>query len=82
MKVFVIDKLFSRGIEEVPCELSDDNYVYVLRPLEVFPTYLKLGREAFKTREEALTAANRKRDKKIASLKRQIRELQGMRWDK
>ena len=40
--------------------------------------HMKLGRDIFKTREAAVARANELCDKKIASLQKQIRKLEGM----
>lgn len=43
-------------------------------------TYLQVGRDVFRTREAAVTDAINRRQKKVASLKKQIAKLDAMKF--
>ena len=66
----------SGGVKEVRGVLKDD-YVSAIDGLFSFQSY-RLGRDIFERREDAVTAANRLRMAKIASLQKQIKKLEGM----
>lgn len=53
---------------------GDDGYVHGKPGFEVF----KLGRDCFRSRDEAVAAAEKVRLKKIASLEKQIAKLRNM----
>ena len=77
MKVYVTKYALSTGIEEVHAEVSE-NYPTLLH-LSSFH-YAHAG-EWFTSRDEAIADAESRRVRKIASLKRQIAKLEGLRFD-
>lgn len=82
MRVFVTKYALSMG------DIED---IEVRQPLANSPDYVsradgtyrghRLGIDAFERREDAVVAANTARDKKIASLKKQIAKLEALRFE-
>jgi hypothetical protein len=80
MKIYVINFALTSGIMCVDAEPCSD----------ISPELMQYGRHGFahkygrdwvKTREEAISAAEKMRDKKIASLEKQIEKLRAMTFE-
>lgn len=80
MRYFISKYALTVGIKEreLRPSSSDPNYLY---PADGGWTPLKLGRDAFETREEAVAAANAARDKKVASLRKQLAKLEKLAFE-
>lgn len=76
MIVFSTKCALSKGVEEYRCNPPQEGSEYV-RPEGCFSS-LRLGKDAHKTREEAVKAAEKMRVKKIASLRKQIERLDSL----
>lgn len=72
--VWISKYALSAGISEAKAEVRDGK-AYPGAPFATF-TYFLMGRDAHTSREEAVNAANAEREKKIASLKKQLAKLQ------
>ena len=70
--------LSSGKIEVVTSESSEREPEWVVLKQERWWLTFKLGRDIFRTREEAVARANEMRKKKIASLHKQIKKLSEM----
>ncbi len=75
MKVYVTKYALTAGITVEEAEIVGDWADIYLRPS------LKLGRDAFETWEEARVDAELRRQRRIASLKRQLKKLEEMRFE-
>jgi hypothetical protein len=77
MSMFSTRYALSDGIKEfTPAkEFSDGSYVY-----DGPYVALKIGKEAFHTLSEAVADAEKRRVKKIASLQKQIKALESMKF--
>lgn len=72
MTMFVTKYALTAGIQPRDDLREDkDGYVHGKIGVEMF----KLGRDVFRTRDEAVKAAEAAREKKISSLQEQIRKL-------
>ena len=77
-KVFITKYALTKGILEKEAEIRDYGYEIAYVKGE-FLSY-SLGKEAFRTREQAMERAEKMRLKKIASLKKQIEALEKMKF--
>ena len=76
MKVWTTKYALTAGVEVVNVGEEDrDGYVYTEFDSGGCIQY-RLGKDAFKTKREALENAEQRRTKKIASLKKQIKKLE------
>lgn len=74
-KVFITKYALTKGILEKEVEIRDYGYEYEIAYVkEEFSSY-SLGKEAFRTREQAMERAEKMRLKKIASLKKTDRSI-------
>lgn len=79
-KVFITKYALTKGILEKEAEICDYGYEYeIAYVIGKFSSY-SLGKEAFRTREQAMERAEKMRLKKIASLKKQIEALEKMKF--
>lgn len=80
MKVWITKYALTRGILEMECaQFGDISVKEVGNP---FPTYYHgEGNEWHRTKESAIQKAEEMRQKKIASLKKQIKKLEEMRFE-
>lgn len=79
MKIYTVSLTHKHPIQEVEAEESHSTPgMMVARNSSRFGDtyYLRQGRDWFQTREAAVAAANEKRLKKIASLRKQIERLE------
>ena len=78
--VFKSKYALTKGILEKEVKIQDHGNGYI-RAYEKggFPSY-SLGKECFRTREQAMERAEKMRLKKIASLKKQIEVLEKMKF--
>ncbi len=77
-KVFITKYALTKGILEKEAEIHDYGHEIAYVKGE-FSSY-SLGKEAFRTREQAMERAEKMRLKKIASLKKQIEALEKMKF--
>ena len=69
----------TKGIYSVEAEEERGGWIKPpSTPENPFPIYLKIGREAFLERYLAVDAARNLRDRKIASLKKQLQKLEAL----
>ena len=79
-KVFITKYALTKGILEKEAERCDYGYEYeIAYVIGEFSSY-SVGKEAFRTREQAMERAEKMRLKKIASLKKQIEALEKMKF--
>ena len=79
-KVFITKYALTKGILEKEAEICDYGYEYeIAYVIGEFSSY-SLGKEAFRTREQAMERAEKMRLKMIASLKKQIEALEKMKF--
>ena len=81
MKIWISKYALSDGITEHDCEEppDGDNYVRPGAPFASFAIF-RLGTAAHTTREEAVKAAEKMRDKKMASIRKQLARLEAMKF--
>lgn len=79
MKVWITKYALTQGILEVEAkDLGDD----MIKTVEKYPSYYsKEGRDWHRTKESAISKAEEMRQKKIASLKKQIEKLEAMKFE-
>lgn len=77
-KVFITKYALTKGILEKEAEIRD--YGYEIAYVKGGFSSYSLGKEAFRTREQAMERAEKMRLKKIASLKKQIEALEKMKF--
>ncbi len=85
MKVWNIKYCLTSGITHVTVDGTLlDKYVYTQAEPDrfIYSSQLKVGRDAFETFDEAFVAAEKLRERRIASLKRKIAELEKMSFRK
>lgn len=77
MKVYTTKYALTTGIElvEVKPGSDDSKYVYTTGP---YSQQFVMGKTAFLTYEEAATAACAMRDKKVASIQKQLAKVSGL----
>ncbi len=81
MKAYVTDHALTVGILEVEARTYDDhNTMIEYSHCPFYVQYAHAG-EWFTSRDEAIADAESRRVRKIASLKRQIAKLEGLRFD-
>jgi len=79
-KVFITKYALTKGILEKEAEICDYGNGHIRAYVkEEFSSY-SLGKECFKTKEQAMERAEKMRLKKIASLKKQIEALEKMKF--
>lgn len=78
MKVFVTKRVLSSGIKEVDCEILVDGYLkgYASPVDKNCYEFYKPNSEYFFDLDSAKKNANERRDKKIAQLKKQLKQLE------
>lgn len=85
-KVYITKDALTKGILEIDAKVEpsyyDQNIVYA----RVYDRYLgteffRVGSEVFLTKEEALKDAEKRRIKKIDSLKKQIKKLENIKFE-
>ena len=80
MKVWITKYALTSGIKEIECEDCENGAVKEIEnPLPTF--YHGEGKEWHRTKESAIQKAEEMRQKKIASLKKQIEKLEEMRFE-
>lgn len=79
-KVFITKYALTKGILEKEAEIRDYGYEYEIAYVKREFSSYSLGKEAFRTREQAMERAEKMRLKKIASLKKQIEALEKMKF--
>ncbi len=79
-KVFITKYALTKGILEKEAEIRDYGYEYEIAYVKGEFSSYPLGKEAFRTREQAMERAEKMRLKKIASLKKQIEALEKMKF--
>lgn len=80
MKVWITKYALTTGIFEMTAEITEHGSAYDMH--SSFPTYYHgEGKEWHKTKESAIARAEEMRHKKIASLKKQIEKLEGMKFE-
>lgn len=80
MKVWITKYALTKGILEMKCVQSGDTSVREAG--DPFPTYYHgEGNEWHRTKESAIKKAEEMRQKKIDSLKKQIKKLEEMRFE-
>lgn len=81
METFFVTKYaLTQGILEIKAiELKDGMIKHIDRGHTVY--YLGEGREWHRTKDEAVKKANELREKKLASLKKQIAKLEGLTFE-
>lgn len=78
MTVWVIKYALTHGIESIQVDRDGDSKYVFERSRGFASNIYTLGKDVFETEEEAKAAARLLRDKKIASLKRQIKKLEAL----
>lgn len=79
MKVWITKYALTTGIFEMTAEITEHGSAYDMH--SSFPTYYHgEGKEWHKTKESAIARAEEMRQKKIASLKKQIEKLEGIKF--
>ena len=83
MTVYCVKWIFTYGIirYEADHELEEDGRVYVVVKRPLMNLLLQLGRDAFRTFEEAQAAAEKMQLKKVNSLEKQLVKLKKMKFD-
>lgn len=81
-KIFITKYALTKGILEKEVEIRDYGYGYEIAYAKGEFSSYSLGKEAFRTREQAMERAEKMRLKKIASLKKQIEALEKMKFKK
>lgn len=84
-KVYITKYALTKGIQERimnVVKLDFDDNTYYARALESFDwTSFRIGTEAFLTKEEAVNKAEKMRARKIKSLKKQIEQLDKLKFE-
>ena len=88
MKVWITKYALTQGIEEIDLnqvkefEMTDAGYLCFRRNGKyLYTTEIYSQKEWHRTKESAMQKAEEMRQKKIASLKKQIEKLEGMRFE-
>lgn len=78
-KWYSIKYVLTKGIQEVEAAepKAGDSYIYPSMQ-GGYTSQLKVGRDAFRTRKEAVEAAYKVRDKRIASMQASIKRLKAL----
>ena len=79
MRVFITKYALTKGIIETEAKDIGDDMIEIVGKYPIY--YHKDGREWHKTKESAIKKAEEMRQKKIASLKKQIEKLEGMKFE-
>lgn len=79
-KVFITKYALTKGILEKEAEICDHGNGHIRAYVKGEFSSYSLGKEAFRTREQAMERAEKMRLKKIASLKKQIEALEKMKF--
>lgn len=80
MKAWITKYALTSGIIEMEGEITNSGSLYDMNA--GFPTYYHgEGREWHRTKESAIAKAEEMRQKKIASLKKQIEKLEKMKFE-
>lgn len=83
-KFWLTTYALSDGISEAEGELgshSAEGYARIKLNSRSYPALFKIGTEAFSNKSDALINAMERRDKKIASLKKQISKLEKLKFE-
>ena len=81
MKVWITKYALTRGIIEADGKLTSSDFVSILNQDLSLPTHWFYKGEWFSDKESAIHKAEEMRQKKIASLKKQIEKLERMRFE-
>lgn len=81
MKVWITKYCISDGVFEAEAVLPSPGHIYVECKTPKATVWCKLGRDAFDNREAALLDCEDRRKKKIASLRKQITQLDKLRFE-
>lgn len=85
IKTFWLTKYaLSDGILEVEGEVGDgssEGYAWAKLNANSYPSIFKIGTAAFSNKSDAIINAIERRDKKIASLKKQIAKLEKLKFE-
>jgi hypothetical protein len=76
VRVFTTKYALTAGIGEIESEETDADGL--ISDGKRFPTYYRLGKDCFTTREEAITDARRRRMQKVMAVKKQLAKLEAM----
>lgn len=79
-KVFITKYALTKGILEKEAGICDYGNGHIRAYVKGEFSSYSLGKEAFRTREQAMERAEKMRLKKIASLKKQIEALEKMKF--
>jgi hypothetical protein len=79
---YVTKYALSRGIQQYDCEPPPFESAFVYAKENHWQGQFKVGRDAFVDYADAVLEANRMRDNRVESLKKSIRRLEKMRFDK
>lgn len=79
-KVFITKYALTKGILEKEAEICNCGNGHIRAYVKGEFSSYSLGKEAFRTREQAMEGAEKMRLKKIASLKKQIEALEKMKF--
>lgn len=80
MKVWITKYALTQGIFEEEAEDYGDGFVKVTKK-GFLDSYYKKGKDWHKTKESAIAKAEEMREKKIASLKKQIEKLEKIKFE-
>lgn len=78
-KIWITKYALTKGITEAEAEISMDGRMAVVRS-GTFPAYYLLG-EWFTTKENAVANANVRLTRKIASVLKQLKKLQALKFE-
>ena len=81
MKVWITKYALTRGIIEADVKLTSSDSVSILSRDLLLPTHWFYKGDWFSDKESAIQKAEEMRQKKIASLKKQIEKLERMRFE-
>lgn len=79
-KVFITKYALTIGVLEKEAQIYDWGHGYERAYVKEEFSSFSLGKEAFRTREQAMERAEKMRLRKIASLKKQIEALEKMKF--
>lgn len=81
MKYFIIKySLSNERIDEAECDHEDGSPYAYQRMAGYSPMQFKIDRDAFEDRAEAVKAAEKMRERKIASLKKSIQKIESIKF--
>jgi hypothetical protein len=82
LKVFITKYALTDGIQERDGVLDEDGKYFSVQSRQFgWSDALPKDKDAFDSKDKAIANANKRRDKKIVSLKKQIEKLQQLRFE-